>query len=67
MSDKKTPKPWASTASFHGEYWVKCPHCHKSFETHSTAFKSVKDGNGEYVKHCGKVVIACPECGGYIC
>lgn len=63
---KKIPKRWASTASFHGEYWVRCPHCGRSYETQSTAFKSVKDENGEPYLYLKIPVIECPDCGGYI-
>lgn len=66
MTTLKIPMKWAQTASIHGEYWVKCPHCETTHNAQTTAFKPVKTESGDYVRYHGTPVISCPKCGGYI-
>ena len=42
-------------ACFHGEVWVRCPHCHEAHEMVGSTPLMVKDGYRIYRCKCGEL------------
>lgn len=54
-----------SVAFFHGEDWMRCPHCDFSFEFYDALYErdGIKKADGYADYPWSKRIFICPQCG----